>query len=189
VNSRSVREGMKIAFFLAKVEHIDAVVDIITQCQDELTTRGILQWDALYPNRTFFEQAVSEGSLFVMVEGEVVVAVAVLDERQATEWDAVVWQNVAGRNLVVHSFAVLPSSQGKGYGTTMLGFCETFAREAGYTDLRLDAFSENEAALRFYARHGYLFQGAIELTFKPEGHRTYFCYQKLLAGVGVQAAW
>ena len=167
-------------FGRATSEQIDAVEAIVVQCQEELTARSILQWDDGYPNRAFFEQALADGRLFVLTEAEEVKGVVVLDEKEADEWKSVVWQEVEGPSLVVHSLAISPSAQGKGYGSALLGFCEDFARSKGYASLRLDAFSENEAALRFYDRHGYTFQGAIDLKFKPVGHQRYLCYEKRL---------
>ena len=167
-------------FSPANTADIEAIEGIITQCQEGLTLQGILQWDALYPSRSYFQQALVEGALFVLTEADSVRGVVVLDERQPPEWSAVKWMEAGGRSLVVHSFAVLPSAQGRGYGGAMLGYCEAFARSNGYTTMRLDAFSENAGALRFYERHGYRFQGAIELAFKPIGHRRYLCYEKLL---------
>ncbi len=174
------KQVMKMEFIRAGVEQIEAVYDIIDQCRNELTARGILQWDAHYPNRVFFEKAVTDSTLFVLREDEAVTGIVVLDECQASEWNTVRWQKGTGAILVVHSLAVLPAAQGRGYGTALLGFCETFARKAGYARLRLDAYSGNAAALRFYERHGYTLQGEIELTFKPAGHRRYCCYEKLL---------
>lgn len=168
-------------FARAGAEQINAVEDLVNQCRDDLMARNIFQWDARYPNRAYFEQTLAAESLFVLTDADCVIGVVVLDEGQAPEWSAVDWQEGAGPILVVHSFAVLPSSQGKGYGATMLRCCEAFARNAGYRSVRLDAFSENEAALRFYVRHGYRFQGAIEFAFKPVGHQGYYCYEKRLS--------
>jgi ribosomal protein S18 acetylase RimI-like enzyme len=170
----------------ATVEQIDAVEAVVAQCREELEARDILQWDALYPDRAFFEQACAADHLFVLTEAEAVTGVVVLDERQAREWDTVVWQEGPGPYLVVHALAVLPSSQGKGYGSALLAFCEAFAMAEGYGSVRLDAFSENAAALRFYERHGYALQGAIDLAFKPVGHRRYCCYEKRLTRTDVR---
>lgn len=167
-------------FSRATEAEIDAVTKIVDQCRDELMGRGILQWDAQYPNREFFRKATADNTLFILTSADVVYGGVVLDECQAQEWENVEWQETGGKSLVVHSLAVLPSAHGRGLGAAMLGYCEAFAHDAGYLSLRLDAFSGNAAALRFYVRHGYLFQGEIDLTFKPVGHQKYFCYEKLL---------
>lgn len=167
-------------FVQAGADQIDTVEEVVGQCREDLEAQGILQWDAEYPNREFFLQSVAAGSLFVLLDEGDIKAVVVLDERQASEWKDVAWSEPNGPVLAVHSLAVLPASQGKGYGKAILGFCETFARENGYTIIRLDAFSENTIALRFYERHGYRMCGEITLPFKPAGHQCYYCYEKRL---------
>lgn len=168
-------------FTRATVPQIPAVLDVIGQCREMLTAQGILQWDAAYPNRAFFQQATDDGTLFVLMEAEVVRGVVVLDQWQPPEWDAINWGPSTGRCLVPHALAVAPVIQGRGYGTTLLAFCEAFAGAGGYESIRLDAYSGNDAALRLYERHGYSLRGEIALTVKPEGHERYLCYEKLLA--------
>lgn len=168
-------------FARATAEQLDVIEDVVVQCREDLAAQGIPQWDPGYPNRAFFEQALAEDHLFVLTDEGDIKGVVVLDERQAEEWKPVVWQEGPGPFLIVHSLAVLPASQGKGYGRAILAFCEAFARVHGYAALRLDAFSENAVAVRFYERHGYRFCGKITLPFKPVGHQCYYCYEKRLA--------
>ena len=167
-------------FSRATSEQIDAIEDVVVQCREDLAARDIPQWDDQYPNRAFFEQSLAAEQLFALTEAGEVVGVVVLNEAQAPEWSPVVWQDHVGPALIVHSLAVLPSSQGKGYGKAILNLCESFAQEQGYTSIRLDAFSENVAAVRFYERHGYTLQAEIQLLNKPVGHQRYYCYEKRL---------
>ena len=167
-------------FSRATSEQIDAIEDVVVQCREELAARDIMQWDDQYPNRRFFDGSLAAGQLFVLIEAGDIAGVVVLNEAQAPEWSPVVWQDGAGQALVIHALAVLPASQGRGYGKAILNFCENFAREQGYTSMRLDAFSENAAAVRFYERQGYTLQGKIELLNKPIGHQRYYCYEKCL---------
>jgi ribosomal-protein-alanine N-acetyltransferase len=167
-------------FLQATAEQIDTVNGVVTQCREALTERGILQWDAQYPSRAFFEQAVERGRLFVLTEPGVIHGVVVLDEGQPPGWDTVAWQETTGPFLVIHSFAVPPCVQGRGYGTTLLDFCEAFASKSGYSSIRLDAFGGNASALRFYEKRGYLFRGVILYSFKPEGRQRFHCFEKSL---------
>ena len=57
-------------------------------------------------------------------------------------------------------------------------YCELLAGRQGYDVIRLDAFSENPDALRFYERRGYKFRGRVRFVCKPEGHQEYICYEK-----------
>lgn len=136
-----------------------------------------------YPSRSFFEESIAERNLFVLKDDGRINGVVVLNEWQPPEWSAADWHEQAAHPLVVHAFAIAPQIQGRGHGRALLKFCEDFARNQGYTSIRLDAFPENAIALRFYERRDYVFRGAVHFASKPAGHREYFCYEKPLSAV------
>lgn len=169
----------------AGMNALDAACALILECRQALESRGLQQWDARYPDRSFFQEAIVHGQLFVLSDEGQISGVVVLDERQAPEWASVDWQGQDGAVLVIHAFAISPRVQGRGHGAALLEFCEDFAGTRNYTGIRLDAFSENTGALRFYERHGYAYRGEVRFAFKPEGHQQYHCYEKsLLPGRG-----
>ncbi|MBM4765213.1 GNAT family N-acetyltransferase [Bacillus sp. B15-48] len=163
----------------AKNDEVILITEMFEDCKSYLERRSILQWDEQYPNQDYFEMAFKDGNLFVLkIDGEIQGAM-VLDEWQTPEWKEANWTEVEGKILILHSFCVHPSVQGGGYGRKMLNFAEKFAMEQGYSVLRLDAYSGNEAAFRFYEKRGYNRTGVIELEGKPKGHEKYYCYEKL----------
>ncbi|HKR43032.1 MAG TPA: GNAT family N-acetyltransferase [Paraburkholderia sp.] len=170
---------MRIA--AASENDLDAAFAIIVACREALEAQGLLQWDAQYPSRAFFAEAIAQRNLFVLRNGDRIEGVVVLNEWQPPEWSAADWHEQEAHPLVVHAFAIAPQIQGHGHGRALLTFCEDFARDQGYTSIRLDAFPENAIALRFYERHGYVFRGAIHFASKPVGHQEYFCYEKALS--------
>ena len=171
---------MRIA--AANENDLDAAFAIIGACRKALEARGLLQWDAQYPNRTFFAEAIAKRNLFVLRDEDRIKGVVVLNEWQPPEWGAADWHEQEAHPLVIHAFAIAPQIQGNGHGRALLKFCEDFARDHGYTSIRLDAFPKNTIASRFYERHGYVFRGAIHFASKPVGHQEYFCYEKSLSG-------
>lgn len=168
---------------IAAVEagRLDAAYDVVIECRLALAACGLFQWDERYPSRSFFHAAAAVGTLFALSDKEQIQGVVVLDESQASEWSAIAWRDSAGRPLIIHALAVAPSAQGRGHGRTLLTYCEEFATGGGYTSIRLDAFSENHAALSLYERHGYQRRGSIRFASKPLGHQKYYCYEKTFA--------
>jgi ribosomal protein S18 acetylase RimI-like enzyme len=164
----------------ASKEELDEAFAIIVACREALEAQGLLQWDAQYPSRSFFEEAIAARNLFVLRDEGRIKGVVVLNECQPPEWNTADWHEPAAGCLVVHAFAIAPRIQGHGHGRALLKFCEDFARKAGHTSIRLDAFPENAIAVRFYERHGYLFRGEVRFASKPAGHQKYFCYEKPL---------
>lgn len=50
---------------------------------------------------------------------------------------------------------VAPGAQGGGIGSALIAGLEAAIRKAGYPTARLETLAANEAAIRFYRRHGY----------------------------------
>jgi ribosomal protein S18 acetylase RimI-like enzyme len=161
-------------------DDLDAAWAIIGECRKALEARGLLQWNAEYPSRTFFREALAAGNLFVLSDGEGISGVAVLDGSQPPEWASAAWDDAGGRFLVIHAFAVAPRVQRCGRGKILLDGCEDAAKQRGCASIRIDAFSENAEALRFWEGHGYRFRGEVRFASKPAGHQCYRCYEKSL---------
>ncbi len=161
-------------------DDLDGALAIIDGCRAALEAQGLLQWTAEYPSRAFFQEALAAGNLFVLSDREGVAGVAVLDGSQPPEWSSAAWQHRDAPFQVIHAFAIAPHAQRGGYGKLLLAFCEDVARTRGCRSIRIDAFSENAGALRFWERHGYRFRGEVRFASKPARHQRYGCYEKLL---------
>jgi ribosomal protein S18 acetylase RimI-like enzyme len=70
---------------------------------------------------------------------------------------------------VVRNIYVRPSVRGRGIGTALLAAAETHLAEQGATVVSLESMATNDAARRFYRRHGYT-PHRVELE-KPVGDR------------------
>ncbi|MGG3564392.1 GNAT family N-acetyltransferase [Neobacillus rhizosphaerae] len=161
-------------------EDLGSIIDLFEACKKVLLMKGIFQWDDQYPNKEYLEWVVNEKEMYVYrVDGKVMGAM-VLNEWQLPEWQEVKWSEPEGKVLILHSFCVQPSAQRTGYGGKMLEFVEAFAKEKGYAGIRLDAFSGNPSALKFYETRGYIKKGEIFISTKPLGHETYYCYEKII---------
>ncbi|WP_214756634.1 MULTISPECIES: GNAT family N-acetyltransferase [unclassified Exiguobacterium] len=167
-----------ITIALAKPSDVDAIERLYLACKDDLLARQIFQWDDTYPNRAYFEECIKDDSVYIMKDGEELLGVVVLDEWQSPEWEAIDWCHA--RPLVIHSLMVHPERQGQGSGKAMLRASEQLAKAEGYTSIRLDSFSGNEAACNFYKRHGYVERGSVHFDSKPKGHERYICFEKAL---------
>lgn len=158
---------------------LPVIGEMFGECKEYLESRGILQWDEKYPNHEYFVNAMKGEELFILKKGGDTLGAMVLDEWQTPEWKGANWTEIDGKPLILHSFCVDPSAQGGGYGSKMLQFAEDFAKGHGYSALRLDTYSGNEGAVRFYEKRDYQKTGEVMLSGKPEGHEKYVCFEKL----------
>ena len=164
----------------AKPEDLPGIEKLYNDCTYVMNQNKIFQWDDKYPNSEMFKSCIEDEGQFVFVVNDKIIGSVVLDEFQSEEWSALEWKYNDGEQLVIHALAIDPASQGKGYGQKALDLCEKYAISLSYDAMRLDAFSENPAALKLYEKNGYRKVGTVVFDSKPENHLNYYCYEKKL---------
>jgi len=164
----------------AKIEDLPQIEKLYGDCTDYMNQNAIYQWDDKYPNSEMYKICIEDEELFLFTVNNKVVGSVVLDEFQSEEWSALKWKYNEGSQLVIHALAIDPAAQGKGYGQKALELCEGYAINSNYNLMRLDAFSENQVALKLYEKNGYRKVGTIVFDSKPVNHQEYHCYEKKL---------
>jgi ribosomal protein S18 acetylase RimI-like enzyme len=104
-----------------------------------------------------YRAAIAGGKVWVATEGDAVTGFVLLEDEPGT--------------LLLDVLAVSPAAQGRGLGSTLLGFVETEARARGYSCITLCtnvAMTEN---LAYYPRRGFVetHRATVE-----DRHRVYF---------------
>lgn len=143
---------------LAIPSDMDTVVTLYHDAITDMNTRGIPQWDDIYPTEAILRDDLQKRQLHVLEADSGVVAAVVLNEVCDPAYNAVAWQ-YPGPWVIVHRLCVTPRVQGQGWGRSLMAAVENWARTNGYTAIRLDAFSLNPHALRMYDRLGYSKRG------------------------------
>ncbi len=91
---------------------------------------------------------------------ELIAFVAVNEDQDEAYRDAS-WSYTQGRVAVIHRLCVHPEVQGFGHGKRILKAAEDQIQKMGYSIIRLDAFSQNVAAIRMYESFGYHLAGEV----------------------------
>jgi GNAT superfamily N-acetyltransferase len=169
------RADHDLAIDPATFADIDSLLALVGACVCHMRSQNIDQWDEAYPSHAIIKADVVAGSAFVARRGEDVVGVIVLDQHQEREYAAVPWLFVEEPVVVVHRLMVRPDVEGQGLARALMAFAERRACAAGYSSLRLDAFTGNPRAIRLYERLGYRFAG--EVCFRKGIFR---CFEKHL---------
>ncbi|MCP8970607.1 GNAT family N-acetyltransferase [Ectobacillus ponti] len=159
---------------------LEELTNMYDRCKAHLLANGIFQWDDSYPNREFISFYLEEKDLYTLCDGEILLGAVVLNEWQSPQYKGIIWEHEDGPVLCIHMLALDPLHQGKGYGQAALLALEDWAREKGYKSIRLDAFSQNRAAVRLYEKNGYEDRGAVYFDSKPVPYNWYGCYEKQL---------
>jgi ribosomal protein S18 acetylase RimI-like enzyme len=153
------------------------VMQVITLCVAHMRAQGIYQWDEIYPNLQVVEEGARSGSLFVIRQEGGCVASVCLNELQPEQYRSLPWRCTQGRALVIHRLCVHPEWQRRGAGRHLMDFTESFAREHGFSGLRLDCYTGNPRALALYERRGY--QRVVQASF-PRRELPFDCFEKMI---------
>lgn len=105
-----------------------------------------------YPEERLL-QAVKERSLYVAKIDGIVVGYTALKIREY-DWPGVVRRKV----MLVDEFAVHESCRGQGIGTEMMQEVRVLANAFGCTDLQLSVYPQNDDAVGFYQKCGFMIQ-------------------------------
>ena len=74
--------------------------------------------------------------------------------------------------------AIHPDFQSKGYAQKLMAFGENYAKQYGFTSVRLDTFSQNKRNQQFYENRGYQKLGSI--FYPKQSEHPFYCYELVL---------
>jgi GNAT superfamily N-acetyltransferase len=154
----------------------DELLALVGACIDGMRSQQIEQWDEHYPNAGAIDRDLAQGTAYVGLWGNRLVAMIVVNEYQDPEYAEVPWQYAEGAIAVVHRLMVHPMAEGRRVARAMMAFAEQLAIEQGNAIIRLDAFSLNPRALRLYHALDYRDAGTIRLR-----KGIFHCFEKRLS--------
>lgn len=161
---------MRLSIRKADSEDIDAVDDIYKRIHEQEKAGEVaIGWHPeIYPVRATAEDALKEGTLFVMVQGGKVVASAIINQKQPEAYGLPDWIYEAAENKVgvLHTLVVHPDFGHRGLGRIFVDFFEAYCKENGCEVVRLDTQEQNVRPLNFYLKVGYRLAGIYETDFQ-----------------------
>ena len=162
-------------FTFACRDHLLEIVSLFDAAKKHMDANGIYQWDAIYPDRQILSEDIEQGILQIgTIDGQIAV-VFVLEECAEADYEEADWSAHADRIIVLHRLCVHPAFQGKGIARGAMDYLERRVSERGISTIRLDAFSQNPAALKLYESRGY--EKAGEIVYRKG---LFFLYEKKL---------
>ena len=100
-----------------------------------------------------FQELIGTRQMYVGKLNGIVVGYAILKIREYN-WPAVVYRRV----MVLDQLCVEETLRGHGLGTAMMEDIRALAKAFGCTDLQLNVYPENDSAVSFYQKCGFMIQ-------------------------------
>lgn len=135
----------------------------------------------LYPRRIYLEEAIAKGRLYLGKDQGQIVGGVVLDHEAPPGYEKAKWpQDIPHHKIYyIHTFAVSPSAQGKGYGKKMIQAIKDLAQARGMAALRLDVLRDYDRAKGLYDASGLSFVDQVELYYPDVAWKTFSLYEYL----------
>lgn len=165
---------VKMKLQVAKKGQIQEIMNLISVCIQDMKESKTYQWNEHYPTREIVLQDIKNKELQVVFEGDEIIAMIVITAEQEKEYGPVDWADKNGKALVVHRLAVHPNNRRQGIARELMDYAEKYAIENGYTSIRLDTYSKNSIAMRFYEKRSYRRCGEI---YFPYREFPFYCYE------------
>ena len=163
---------------------IDAVAAIYERVHDgEEAGRTTIGWiRGVYPTADTVRAALERDDLFVMGEDGIIVAVAIINQVQVPEYANCDWADhpPPDQVMVLHTLAVDPLAQSRGFGRAFVAFYEDYALSHGCPYLRMDTNERNAAARALYAKLGFSEPGIVDCDFNGIPGVKLVCLEKKL---------
>ena len=157
---------------------LDAVMEIIQSCTNDMISQKIFQWNDRYPDReTFFNDIENEDLLLLVQDNQLLGCVSVTNKMD-NFYSTIDWIAATKKNIYVHRLAIHPKYQGLGYAKRIMNYIENDAIENNYNSIRLDTFSMNKKNNNFYSNIGYEKLGQIY--FRDQSDMPFNCFEKCL---------
>jgi ribosomal protein S18 acetylase RimI-like enzyme len=162
---------------LAESSELDIIFDIYQQCRRVMESDGIFQWYDGYPTREIVADDIRNKTLFTSKKDSELCGVINISSDDEPECDHIEWKDKSAKTVAIHRLAVHPNFQKGGIARKLMDFAEEYAFKNGCTYVRLNAYSVNDRALRFYDMRQYERRGEV---FFPGRTLPFFCFEKKL---------
>ena len=147
------------------------------------TTSVKLGWNInTYPDECFIDSAISNDEMYVMLDGDEIVAVCAVNHNVNPEYDEVDWKVKGSKEKIatIHALAVSPGRQGSGVGKAFLKDIDDICRKNKDLAIHLDVIDTNVPAYNMYTGDGYDEVSCIKMYYEVVGTREFWMMEKVL---------
>lgn len=138
---------------LAKKNDLPQLKAMYEKIIHNMNKNNIQIWDEIYPC-VFFQEDIENERLYILTEGEDIIAACVLCESNPGE-DHLKWQDVKEKALYIDRFGVNVNYLRQGKGELMLRSAMELAKQKNVKYLRLFVVDINKPAINLYLKSGF----------------------------------
>jgi GNAT superfamily N-acetyltransferase len=153
------------------------VLFLLKQCIADMNRNGLKQWNSANPSSEVIIEDIEKGTLYIYTELGMAKGMINLSEEMPEEYQQVEWKGNNEKVLYVKRFAVHPIWQDTNIGDQLLQFAENYAKEKGFTSIRLDVLDSYPVDDVFMKSRAFEPAGSFHSEFQK---KPYDCFEKNL---------
>lgn len=136
----------------------------------------------IYPVRETAEEAIEEGSLFVLKKNGLIAGSIILNHKPEAAYEQANWNiRVACQEvLVVRTLVTHPQFMRQGVARQLMAFAKEYAVSSSMRAIRLDVSINNAPAIKLYEQSGYKYIGTVDLGLPYEHLKWFKLYEMIL---------
>lgn len=160
-------KGMLVELRKATRADIGLIMGLIDEGRASLAELGIDQWQGGYPQREVIERDIDDGASYLVYDGDVAVATAMLAHRDEVNYHALDGEWLTSSTpenpcyVVIHRVAVSGERAKGGVGSFVMTSAIELARELGCESVRVDTHPGNVPMRRLVEKFGFTERGTI----------------------------
>ena len=161
----------------AEITDLENIMHMYKSCIQGMTKNDIYQWDESYPNIEIIKEDIKSKTYYVAEINKTIVGGINIDQNQDKTYSNINWRDTSNSFLVVHRLAVREDFWKKKIGKNLMLFTEKLIVKNNLRSIRLDTYSGNPHAMKFYKKLSYKKLGAINL---KANKNEYYCFEKII---------
>ncbi|MDR2918431.1 MAG: GNAT family N-acetyltransferase [Tannerella sp.] len=136
----------------------------------------------IYPVRETAEDAIIEGSLFILKRDGLIAGSIILNHTPETAYRGADWGVDADNQevLVVRILVTHPQFMQQGVAQRLMAFAKEYAELLSVKAIRLDVSVDNFPAIKLYEQSGYKYIGTVDLGLPYEHLKWFRLYEMIL---------
>lgn len=149
----------------AEKKDIDRIMQIIADARESIGRLGIDQWQYGYPTRDTVKEDIALERSFVAIDDDKICATFALILHGEPTYKKIycgAWIG-DGDYVALHRIAIDSAHRGRGVAEGIISFLADYARENGYSSIRVDTHSGNLPMRRMLEKNGFEYCGTIHL--------------------------
>lgn len=144
---------------LCAINEAKVIYKIYDDCRKAMQSVGIFQWQNDYPTIDTVKKDIEDRNLYGYYKNANCLGAISINTHQDKEYKEIDWKGPDENVIVIHRLAVNPDYQSKGIARLLMEFAEDYAKKKKCSAIRLDSYSQNKLALKFYENRGYQKRG------------------------------